>query len=309
MAVIRIGTASWTDPSLIKCRRYYPPGCNSAEARLRFYASQFPLVEVDSSYYVLPSERNSRLWIERTPADFLFNIKAFRVFTGHRTALQALPADLRAACSNGRNAKDGGRDAIYYRDLPREIRAELWARFSHAIGPLQQAGKLGSVLLQFAPWVVPGPRVFDHIRECRERLARFEVAVEFRHRRWQQPDSRESAVQLLRELKICHVAVDEPQGFEFSVRPHTAVTGRYALVRFHGRNRATWLKPGLASSAERFDYYYTEAELAEWLPRIEFMRSRASEVHLLFNTNNQDQGPVNARLLYNLLGEGLKEGS
>ncbi|TVR30611.1 MAG: DUF72 domain-containing protein [Spirochaetaceae bacterium] len=297
-----MGTASWTDRSLIECRRYYPPGCNSAEARLRFYAAQFPLVEVDSSYYALPSRRNSLLWVERTPADFLFNIKAFRIFTGHHTPITALPSDLRADLgAQGR----GARSSLYYRDLPAEIRQELWQRFTAAIVPLKQAGKLGSVLLQLAPWVVPGPRVERHIRECREYLKDFHVAVEFRNRRWQEPANLPVTLRMLRELNISYVAVDEPQGFDSSVPPLAQVTGRYAIVRFHGRNRATWHKRGIAASAERFDYYYRESELAEWLPRIAEMRRQAAEVHLVFNTNNEDQGPVNALLLHQLLGEGL----
>lgn len=94
---IFVGTASWTDPTLIASRRFYPAGCTSAEARLRFYATQFPLVEVDSSYYAMPSASNSVLWVERTPAHFTFNVKAFRLFTGHQTDRAKLPKDIQAA--------------------------------------------------------------------------------------------------------------------------------------------------------------------------------------------------------------------
>ena len=67
---VRVGTASWTDKTLIDCGRFYPQGCTTAEARLRFYASQFPLVEVDSSYYAMPSPSTAQLWAERTsPGD------------------------------------------------------------------------------------------------------------------------------------------------------------------------------------------------------------------------------------------------
>src|SRR5258705_3864280 len=93
---IRVGTASWTDPTLIASKRFYPPGCSSAEARLRFYASQFPLVEVDSSYYAMPSASNSALWAERTPDGFTFNMKAFRLFTGHQTERKVFPKDLQS---------------------------------------------------------------------------------------------------------------------------------------------------------------------------------------------------------------------
>src|SRR5512145_2158153 len=81
---ILVGTASWTDKSLIKCGRYYPADVKTAEERLRFYAGEFPLVEVDSSYYAIPSEQTARLWVERTPADFVFDVKAFRLFTQHQ---------------------------------------------------------------------------------------------------------------------------------------------------------------------------------------------------------------------------------
>ncbi len=53
---ILIGPVSWTDKTLVCCRRFYPKGCSSADDRLRFYASRFPLVEVDSSYYATPSQ-------------------------------------------------------------------------------------------------------------------------------------------------------------------------------------------------------------------------------------------------------------
>ena len=93
---ILIGTSSWTDPTLIKDGGFYPPGTKTAEARLRFYASRFPLVEVDSTYYYPPSEKNSVLWIERTPGDFTFNIKAYALLTNHPTRVDSLYGDIKA---------------------------------------------------------------------------------------------------------------------------------------------------------------------------------------------------------------------
>src|SRR5512140_3861953 len=119
MSTIRVGTASWTDKSLIDCGRFYPPGTTTPEDRLRFYASQFPFVEVDSSYYALPSARNAARWAERTPASFRFNVKAFRIFTGHQTAPVALPKDIRDALAPSKKN-------VYYKDLPDELRNELW---------------------------------------------------------------------------------------------------------------------------------------------------------------------------------------
>ena len=96
-ARILASTCSWADKSLVECGRFYPPEAKTAEERLRFYSEQFPLVEVDSSYYGLPSERNAALWVERTPSDFTFDVKAFRLMTQHPTPPNALPKDLREA--------------------------------------------------------------------------------------------------------------------------------------------------------------------------------------------------------------------
>ena len=91
MSEILIGTSSWTDKTLIDCGRFYPSNAKTPEARLKFYASQFPIVEVDSSYYAIPSEQTAKLWVERTPDDFIFNVKAFRLLTTHQTQPNVLP--------------------------------------------------------------------------------------------------------------------------------------------------------------------------------------------------------------------------
>ena len=77
------GTSSWTDPTLLKSKAFYPAGRGQPEKRLRFYSEHFPLVEVDATFYALPSERNAALWAERTPDHFVFNVKAFGLMTQH----------------------------------------------------------------------------------------------------------------------------------------------------------------------------------------------------------------------------------
>lgn len=109
-----VGTASWTDKSLIASGKFYPPDAKTAEARLRYYARLFPMVEVDSSYYAMPSASTAQLWAERTPADFVFNVKAFRLFTGHATEPKVLHPDLREALPQELASKK----KLYYKDLP-----------------------------------------------------------------------------------------------------------------------------------------------------------------------------------------------
>ena len=301
MGRVKIGTASWTDRPLIESGRYYPEWCKSAEDRLKFYSAEFPLVEVDSTYYGMPSERNSNLWVERTPQSFTFNVKAFRLFTTHQTQPKALPKIVRDELSSELRGKRN----LYYRDLPPDLRDKMWQMFESALLPLHNAGKLGVVVFQFPPWFMPRRESYRHIEDCRERLPNYTLAVEFRSVYWLQGDSLEEALGFLRYNGICFVAVDEPQGFKSSVPPIPDVTGPYGIVRFHGRNRDTWEKKGLAGAFERFDYYYSREELEEWAPKIEMIGDNAGEVHLVVNTNNQDQGIVNVRLLGDILGEGL----
>ena len=284
MSALKLGTASWTDRSLIESGSYYPATCKSAEARLRFYAAEFPVVEVDSTYYGMPSERNSELWAERTPDDFTFNVKAFRLFTAHPTQPKALPLNVREQLSPELASKRN----LHYRDLPAEHQDKLWEMFVSALEPLDRAGKLGVIVLQFPPWFMPRRQSFRHMEECKERLSRYHAAVEFRSKYWLYEDSLEVTLSFLRQQQLSFISVDEPQGFESSVPPLADVTGPYGVVRFHGRNRNTWEAKGLATAAHRFDYYYSPQELDEWVPRIAMMRQNASDVHLVMNTNNGD---------------------
>src|SRR5258708_23415763 len=114
-----LGTAAWTDKSLMARGGFYPPKCTSPEDRLRYYASQFPLVEVDSSYYAMPKPEVAQLWAERTPTTFTFNIKAFRLFTGHQTSPAALPKDVAEALGPVETR------SLYYKDLARAITDEM----------------------------------------------------------------------------------------------------------------------------------------------------------------------------------------
>ena len=303
MAKVRIGTASWADKSLTESRKYYPDWAKAPADRLRFYAGEFPLVEVDSSYYAIPSERNSALWVERTPHDFLFNVKAFRLFTRHPTRPAVVPKEMRQELPAGAF----GEKNLYYDDVPKDIRDRMWKAFEDALLPLDSAGKLGVVVFQFPPWFMPRTDSKEHILECQKHLPQYRLGMEFRNRYWLSERNREDTLGFLRDNGLAFIAVDEPQGFGSSVPPVAEVTTDTAIVRFHGRNKETWEKKGLASSSERFNYYYAQDEMEEWVPRVREMQARSKEVHLIMNTNKEDQGIVNARLMGKLLGEGLDE--
>lgn len=293
---ILVGTASWTDKSLIACGRFYPPTCRTAEERLRFYATQFPLVEVDSSYYAMPTPGNAQLWAERTPEHFTFNVKAFRLFTGHQTPVTALHRDVQKALGPAAPA------SLYYEDLPGELRDELWRRFREALAPLQAAGKLGAVHFQFAPWILRGAASMAHVEHCAGKMQGHLVAAEFRHATWFFGEHLERTLDWERSLGLVHTVVDSPQGFANAVPCVWDVTNpRLAVVRLHGRNKETWNKKGLAASSSRFDYQYSVDELEAMLPELEHLATLADHVHVVFNTNYEDKGQVGAAILRELL--------
>ncbi|HHE41510.1 MAG TPA: DUF72 domain-containing protein [Dehalococcoidia bacterium] len=296
MENIRIGTCSWTDPTLIKSGTFYPADTTTAEARLAYYASQFNVVEVDSSYYAMPDRQTATLWAQRTPDGFLFDIKAFRLFTQHPTEAHALPRDLRGALPK----EIGKKQRFYYRDIPPEILRHLWARFEDVLLPLESAGKLGVVLFQFPEWFLPGVRQMDHILTCKEQLKTHALAVEFRNGLWLSDRNRDTTMSFLRDNGLAFVCVDGPQGFDSSIPPIAEVTADIAVVRFHGRNATAW-RAKRNKAVDRFNYYYSQEELEPWAKKIATCAEAARQVHVLFNTNNGDQGVVNARLMARLL--------
>ena len=286
---ILVGTTSWTEKTLLTKGKFYPPTANTPELRLRYYAGVFPLVEVDSSYYGLPSRRNAALWVERTPSSFVFDIKAYRLFTQHKTPVASLPADLRE--SFGTPKAD-----VYYHMVPTEVRMELWRRFRAALEPLVAADRLGVVLFQFAPWVVFGNEGMRHIAHCAEMLADLPIAVEMRNISWLGEQHRAHTLGFLRQHGLVHVVVDEPQSTSFSVPSVWEVTtSGTAVVRLHGRNRVTWQRKRLASAAERFAYKYSEDELKEFVTPVRALARQAKCVHVLFNNCYADWAQDNAR--------------
>lgn len=269
MAILRVGTCAWADHE-----QYYPKGLPPGE-RLAYYARHFSIVEVDSSFYHLQPPKWYASWAARTPANFRFNVKAYGAMTKHH-----------------REPRPGEEDPV-----------EVFKRFAASVEPLCEAGKLGALHFQFPPWFTCSPESREYVQFCREFFADQIVAVEFRHTSWFQGDNREATLEFLRQIRAVHVACDAPQVGSGTVPRVVAVTDpRLAIVRFHGRNARTWYIKG-TTSAQRFDYLYNAAELAEWLPPIrEVLAAQADEVHLLMNNNRENYAVRNALDLMTLLG-------
>lgn len=301
---VRFGTASWTDPTLLAPGVFYPERATSAEARLKYYATLFSVVEVDSSYYALPTPRMAELWVERTSDDFAFDVKAFGWMTGHATETERLPRSLREALPN----ELASRKRLYAKDVPREVREEAWRLFADAVRPLHEAGKLGAVFLQYPSWVRPAEHTAEMLARARRRLGDLPIAVEFRHRDWLGSKQRERTLALLRDNDMSYVVVDEPQGFASSVPPEIAVASRrLAVVRMHGHRGETWEKRGIPV-VERFRYLYDESELRRWVPKVVEIAGESEQVHVVFNNCYGNYGTTNALELSNLVLAGSTSG-
>jgi uncharacterized protein YecE (DUF72 family) len=286
---ILVGTASWTDRTLLESG-WYPADVTTPEDRLRYYAEQFPLVEVDSTYYTPPNERNSELWAARTPDYFRFNVKAFSLLTQHPTRVAALYKDLRPQ-TDKRN--------LYAKDLDSKIVDAVWERFLSALEPLHNAGKLGAVLFQFPQWFTIRRANKDYLLECKERAAPYRICVEFRSATWfSDEETTRETLDFLRSYALPYVCVDMPQGHASSVPPVVAATtGDLAVMRFHGHSD----KWNSRDIYERFGYLYGEDELEPWAPRLRDLATQARETHVLLNNCYRNYAQTNARQLADLL--------
>ncbi|SEG78285.1 Uncharacterized conserved protein YecE, DUF72 family [Thermomonospora echinospora] len=289
MGKILVGTASWTDKTLL-ASGWYPPEAKTAEDRLRFYASRFRLVEVDATYYSPPAERTVALWRDRTPEDFTFNVKAFSLLTGHPTRPGALYRDLRDRVPNKRN--------LYPQDVPPDVVEEVWQRFLGALRPLHEAGRLGVLLFQFPGWFPFGERNRRYILQVKERCAPMRICVEFRNATWMSEENRAATLGFLAEHDLPYVSVDMPQGHPTSIPPVLAATSDLAVVRFHGHSER-W---NSGDVRERFAYLYSEEEMRSWAARIKDLTERAETTHLIFNNCCADHSQQNAARLASLLG-------
>ncbi len=269
MGRLLIGTSSWTDHE-----GFYPAGIDGRE-RLRFYARYFPIVEVNSTYYAIPSRRVVQGWVERTPPGFVFDVKPPRQLT-------ATPE------------QPGGEAPV--------PDADIVHRFLDAIEPLITAGKLGAITFQFPPSYRNTEEHREYLRLLPELFPDLPLSIEFRRRDWLDARHAHATLELLRETGLSYTMVDEPQVGIGCVPPIYAVTNpRLAVVRFHGRNAETWYR-FTGKTGERFNWEYRREELEEWRPKLLRAAAEAQEVHVFFNTNYGNQGPRNAVLLMDLLG-------
>ena len=295
--MIRVGTCSWTEKTLIQSGEFYPKSVRTAESRLQFYSAQFNTVEVDSTYYALPTKSYAYLWAQRTPDKFVFHVKVYGALTGHAIDPRTLSPDIRSELPE----KDKAEKYIYVKE-PGLLRV-IANSFIEALHPLMSVGKLGLLIFQFPPWFIFKSENLDTILKFKGMIGRNLMAVEFRHGSWYASDIREQVFHFFRKNQIIHIVADEPQfGTQATVPFVPQTTADIAYYRLHGRNKENWLKKGVETSL-RYTYLYSDEELKEFMPHIQTSANRSKITYVMFNNCHGGFAMRNAERMKALIKE------
>ena len=289
---ILVGTASWSDPGFVK--RWYPEKLPAGD-RLPWYAQHFDLVELNSTFYSVPEPRMVERWCATTPDDFTFDVKLHQLFSFHSTPAKLLPPDLRS-----REETDAKGNV---KATPR-MQEALLKSFLRGMAKLRSAGKLGPLLLQLSPAFSPRKHNLSELEPLIQMLSDYELAIEFRNRNWVLGDQLQSTIDFVRAHRTIFVNVDAPASDHFTIMPSDVdeVTNEnVAYLRLHGRNAKAYVTG--KTVAARFDYDYSDKEIAEVRNRSVKLARETGELHVIFNNNNLDYAPRAALRLRKALGQ------
>ena len=289
---ILIGTASWSDPGFVKA--WYPEKMPASE-RLGWYAEHFEMVEVNSTFYSVPDRRMVERWCGATPNGFTFDVKLHQLFSFHSTPAKLLPPDLQGRAET--DAKGKVKSSSVLKEKLLEI-------FLSSMSILRKDGKLGVLLLQLSPAFSPRKHQLSELEVLVDMLRDYRLAIEFRNRNWVMGDQLRSTIDFLRKRNIAFVNIDAPIAEHFTIMPsdlNEITNPDLTYLRLHGRNARAYLTG--KTVAARFDYDYSDDEIAEVAGRAEKLAREAREVHVIFNNNNLDYAPRAAARLRVAVGQ------
>ncbi|HSC29469.1 MAG TPA: DUF72 domain-containing protein [Vicinamibacterales bacterium] len=281
--MIRIGTSGWSYPTGKGTWNgvFYPvPARGRGRGRfdeLAFYAEHFDTVEINSSFYGVPSPATARGWAARTPRDFEFSLKLYQKFTHPEMFHKATGAD---PWSLGQKDVDD---------------------FRKAIDPLAAAGKLGALLAQFPPSFKNEPDSRGYLEWLLERFAGYRVTVELRHRSWS--DNPADTLAMLDAFGAAWTQIDEPK-FRFSIRQNLLPNVRtFYYLRLHGRNAAQWWTH--EKSEDRYNYLYSAVELQAFVEAARQASRAVKKAYLYANNHFSAKSVANAAMLKHQLDQPL----
>jgi uncharacterized protein YecE (DUF72 family) len=302
----RVGLCAWQDRSMIEDGSFYPIKSMKAEDRLWWYSRFFDCVEVNATFYAPLAAQTAVLWAKRAPPGFLFSVKAYALLTGHHLDAARLPEPLAELLPA--SALPNVRGQIENHLVPTEAREWAFATFREALQPLADAGKLGYVLFQLAPWVRYGTETLDYLASLPARLPGVTIAVEFRDASWL-PGHTEEVLRFLAAHGLAYVSVDAPRT-RAGVDTTVALTAPVAILRLHGRNTAGYLKQLRGESpsvAEKYGYLYDDAELGGIVARVRRLEGHAGRVFFKLTNNVGDAPAINGVQIRELLGQEVAE--
>ncbi|MDF0479484.1 DUF72 domain-containing protein [Vagococcus sp. PNs007] len=247
--MIRVGLTSWGE---------HPILLNKENITLAEYASVLPIVELDTPFYGIPSIKTVNNWIEATPSDFKFIIKAHQCMTTHRP----------------------------WQDFFESEKA-LYEKYIATFMPLLTSGKLGSILLQFPATFACTESSVIYLRRLRKILKGWPLSVEFRHPSWYDEQNYNQMCQFMRDEVYSLLTIDEPQVQNRSVPFDTVRTvSDYHIFRFHGRNPNAWVAKGEDWRKKRTLYRYNDEELTDLATHVKATSESVEDVYVIFNNNS-----------------------
>jgi len=273
LSQIRVGPAGWSYKDWEGI--FYPPGMQRRRQHpLEFVARCFDMVEVNTSFYGHIKPELAKLWARKAAAvnpDFIFTAKLHRSFTHSPLAAMepTSAASIRPNDEDERLAREG-------------------------LDALASTGKLGALLIQFPVSFKNTPLNREYIDTLLRQFIEYPRVVEVRHSSWDNPETIFSFAQ--KNVSFCNI--DQPQ-IGRSLEPTEHVTADVAYVRLHGRNYDQWFEA--ERGADRYNYLYSEAEIAGWKERVERIAVKAAVTYVVANNHFEAKGAVNSLQLKNML--------
>jgi uncharacterized protein YecE (DUF72 family) len=292
---ILVGTASWSDPGFVE--HWYPKKMPAGD-RLAWYAEHFEMVEVNSTFYSAPDPRMVERWCHSTPAGFVFDVKLHQLLSRHSTNRKLLPPALQKAARTDAKGKV---------TLTPELEKAMIEQFRRALEILERAGKLGALLLQLSPGFSPKKHQLTELEELLGALRGYDLAIELRNRNWVEGENRDATLEFFRKQAATLVSVDAPAENHFTIMPpdlNTITNPELAYLRLHGRDARAYTTG--KTVAARFNYDYSDDEIAEVAERAHALAKEAREVHVVFNNNARDYAPHAALRMRKALGQMIR---
>lgn len=280
---IKIGTSGYSYPGPPPKGWYgafYPKKKSKAFDELRYYSEIFSTCEVNNTFYRPPPPAVAKSWADKTPADFLFSVKAWQKFTHPMKISRVKTEELWQAPSE-----------------------EDFDQFRAGILPLAESGKLGALLLQYPAGFRCSPENLDRVQDTLRRFYDYPKVVELRHKSWSEESQIVKA--LLLEHRASGVLIDEPK-FATSIRQSAEAIGEIFYFRAHGRNAKAWWNA--KESWERYDYLYTREEVKKHAARIKAAAEApgVKKAFAFYNNHARANAPANAIMLSQELGIRLR---